>query len=164
MLAASLKQLTTQYPLEKISVADICRHCCLNRKSFYYHFQDKYDLINWIFDEDMTRALQEQTGEKGWGRIEQACRCLYDNRAFYAKAFLLYGQNSLTEHSRELILPLLRSKVEEKIGRDTHQIGTNLICDGFLCAIIRWISDKHCAQPKEFVDTVRKVVESMQTQ
>ena len=35
---------------EKIRIADICKRCGMNRKSFYYHFKDKYDLLNWIFD------------------------------------------------------------------------------------------------------------------
>lgn len=36
-------------PFSKISVGDICEKCEMNRKSFYYHFKDKYDLINWIY-------------------------------------------------------------------------------------------------------------------
>lgn len=48
-LAAALKQLMSEKPLQKISVGDICETCSMNRKSFYYHFKDKYDLVNWIF-------------------------------------------------------------------------------------------------------------------
>ena len=38
--SGSLKKLLTKKPLEKISVADICTLCGMNRKSFYYHFKD----------------------------------------------------------------------------------------------------------------------------
>ena len=48
-LATSLKNLMKEKPFEKISVSDICDACGMNRKSFYYHFKDKYDLVNWIF-------------------------------------------------------------------------------------------------------------------
>ena len=48
-LATSLKKLMREKPFEKISVSDICDDCGMNRKSFYYHFKDKYDLVNWIF-------------------------------------------------------------------------------------------------------------------
>lgn len=47
-LAAALKELMEQKPFSKINVADICEKCGMNRKSFYYHFKDKYDLVNWI--------------------------------------------------------------------------------------------------------------------
>ena len=49
-LANSFKELMKDNDFSKISVADICRNCNINRKSFYYHFYDKYDLVNWIFD------------------------------------------------------------------------------------------------------------------
>ena len=29
----------------------------MNRKSFYYHFKDKYDLVNWIFDTEITKIF-----------------------------------------------------------------------------------------------------------
>ena len=48
-LAAALKELMEQKPFSKINVAEICEKCGMNRKSFYYHFKDKYDLVNWIF-------------------------------------------------------------------------------------------------------------------
>lgn len=48
-LAQAMKELMLEKKFEKISVTDICNQCGMNRKSFYYHFRDKYDLVNWIF-------------------------------------------------------------------------------------------------------------------
>ena len=48
--ADALRKLLEQKPFAKISVSHICEECGMNRKSFYYHFKDKYDLVNWIFD------------------------------------------------------------------------------------------------------------------
>lgn len=45
-LAHALKELMEEKNFSKISVADICEKCDMNRKSFYYHFKDKYDLVN----------------------------------------------------------------------------------------------------------------------
>ena len=44
-----MKKLMKEKPFAKISVIDICEGCGMNRKSFYYHFKDKYDLVNWNF-------------------------------------------------------------------------------------------------------------------
>ena len=49
-LASALKELMESTPFSKITVSDICAKCNMNRKSFYYHFKDKFDLVNWIFD------------------------------------------------------------------------------------------------------------------
>ena len=56
-LAMAMKELIEQIPFSKISVSDICEKCGMNRKSFYYHFKDKYDLVNWIFDVEFFQAV-----------------------------------------------------------------------------------------------------------
>ena len=49
-LASALKELMNEKPFARISVSDICTKCEMNRKSFYYHFKDKYNLVNWIYN------------------------------------------------------------------------------------------------------------------
>lgn len=48
-IAQGLKELTMTKPFHKITVSDITNICGLNRQTFYYHFQDKYELLNWIY-------------------------------------------------------------------------------------------------------------------
>ena len=59
-LAAAMKELMEQMPFSKISVSDIAEQCGMNRKSFYYHFKDKYDLVNWIFDMEYLQLSSRQ--------------------------------------------------------------------------------------------------------
>ena len=60
-LASALKELMETTPFAKITVSDICAKCNMNRKSFYYHFRDKFDLVNWIFDvEYLTKEIFEK--------------------------------------------------------------------------------------------------------
>ena len=56
-LSGALKELLEEQSFEKISVSDICERCGMNRKSFYYHFKDKYDLVNWIFDTEFVAVV-----------------------------------------------------------------------------------------------------------
>ena len=58
-LAASLKKLLAHKTLDKITVRDITDECGVNRQTFYYHFQDVYALIEYIFEEDMALALND---------------------------------------------------------------------------------------------------------
>ncbi|WP_242622571.1 TetR family transcriptional regulator [Intestinimonas timonensis] len=59
-LATSLKELMVEQPFDKINVAQICEHCNMNRKSFYYHFKDKYDLVNWFFDTEFIELIKHE--------------------------------------------------------------------------------------------------------
>ena len=49
ILAAALKQLTCRKSFDKITIADITQQSGYNRQTFYYHFRDKYELLNWIY-------------------------------------------------------------------------------------------------------------------
>ena len=57
-LAASLKHLLLQKPLNKITINDIAEDCGISRMTFYYHFKDIYDLVEWSCMEDAARALE----------------------------------------------------------------------------------------------------------
>lgn len=51
-LADTLKELMTHKPFSKITVSEIIRECNVNRKTFYYHFEDIYSLLKWIFEQE----------------------------------------------------------------------------------------------------------------
>ena len=80
-LAESMKTLLGTMPFSKISVSDICEVCGMNRKSFYYHFRDKYDLINWIFHTEFYEAACAKPYEDGWEFILGICKYFYSNHA-----------------------------------------------------------------------------------
>ena len=51
-LAESLRKLMRQKPFSKITVTEIVADCGVNRKTFYYHFEDIYALLRWIFEQE----------------------------------------------------------------------------------------------------------------
>ena len=59
-LEQSLKNLLLKKPLTKITINDIAEDCGINRMTFYYHFKDIYDLVEWSCLEDAKRALDEK--------------------------------------------------------------------------------------------------------
>ena len=58
-LASALKRLLEHKTLDKITVSDLTDLCGLNRQTFYYHFKDIYDLLEWIYREDTPRVIPE---------------------------------------------------------------------------------------------------------
>lgn len=51
-LAQALKELMAQKPIEKITIHDLAERCGIRRQNFYYHFEDVYDLLRWMFQEE----------------------------------------------------------------------------------------------------------------
>ena len=73
-LAEAMKTLLIQRPFRKVSVGDICEVCGMSRKSFYYHFKDKYDLLNWIFQTEFVARMQpvdSHTEAEWWADMEE---------------------------------------------------------------------------------------------
>ena len=57
-LEQSLKNLLLQKPITKITINDIAEDCGINRMTFYYHFKDIYDLVEWSCKEDARKAIE----------------------------------------------------------------------------------------------------------
>lgn len=58
-LASGLKELMKEKPLSKISVKDLVTRCNVNRKTFYYHFTDIYDLLKWMLKEEALDVMKK---------------------------------------------------------------------------------------------------------
>ena len=53
-------ELRAEKPLEKIRVKELCDRACINKSTFYAHYQDIYALANAMEDE-MVEAVSERT-------------------------------------------------------------------------------------------------------
>ena len=58
-LAESLKNLMQSKPFSKITVSEITRDCGVNRKTFYYHFEDVYDLLKWMLEQEAIEVFKQ---------------------------------------------------------------------------------------------------------
>lgn len=158
-LATALKTLMEEEDFSKISVADICDRCGMNRKSFYYHFKDKYDLVNWIFDTEFLMLVKPRTPENTWELIEELFVYFYENRKFYRNALKIKGQNSLEEHFVEILVPIIEDYVRDTLGEDVRmEFYVNFCVDAFIGSIKRWILDKNCVEPQEFVQLLKSCI------
>ncbi len=155
-LANSLKELMNEVPFEKIKVEDICSKCGMNRKSFYYHFKDKYDLVNWIFDTEFIACSHGKPTAHFIEFFENLCNYLNENREFYRCALRIKGQNSFEEHFEEIIHPLLEQYLGDYLA-DTDGFCASFLTDACICAINRWISQENGMSADEFLAKIREI-------
>ena len=52
LFAEALKQIVVQKSFSKVTVSELIRVCNVNRKTFYYHFTDVYDLLKWTLEQE----------------------------------------------------------------------------------------------------------------
>lgn len=155
-LAGIMKDLMGRMPFSKISVSDICEACGMNRKSFYYHFKDKYDLINWIFYTEFFEAACSKPFENGWDFMQSICEYFYENHTFYRKAFEITGQNSFRDYFQEMLGPILVQYSAEMFhSENPPEFFITFISDAFIISMIRWLSEKKCMEPSDYVKQLR---------
>lgn len=64
-LATALKKLLSKKELSKITISNITEECGVNRQTFYYHFKDIYDLLEWIFTNEVIEEIDNEI-EENW--------------------------------------------------------------------------------------------------
>lgn len=84
LIAESLRELMEQMPFERITVRDIIQNCELSSTTFYKHFRDKYDLIEWIYHKDSRAFIDRISDTYTWK--DAALDTLY---SFYGKQRVL---------------------------------------------------------------------------
>lgn len=158
-LAQSMKKLMSEKSFSKISITDICEGCGMNRKSFYYHFKDKYDLMNWIFYSDFICRIGPGSYGNGWELLEAVCDMFYQDQGFYRSAFKTEGQNSFKEYLLESMLPIFEFLFED-VWADMEfgdMIG-KMICDIYILAVTYWLNSGCKVAPKDFVGSVKELL------
>lgn len=59
MLCTSLKKIMKHKAFSKITVSELIKDCNLNRKTFYYHFEDIYGLLKWMLEQETFEVLRQ---------------------------------------------------------------------------------------------------------
>ena len=157
-LAVSMKKLMEKKPFSKISVGDICEDCGMNRKSFYYHFRDKYDLVNWIFYVDFIERMDWSSCRNEWDMLEALCSHFYRERLFYQNALQVEGQNSFREYFCGMLRPVLmlltQNLVEEGRKKEFY---IAFLCEGVLGELVYWLREGSKITPEEFVEDLHDI-------
>ncbi len=66
ILCASLLDLLADKPLHKVSIREITEKAHVNRQTFYYHFDDIYALVKWMFQEEAFQFIQQLDHSLQW--------------------------------------------------------------------------------------------------
>ena len=163
-LEQSLKNLLLKKPLTKITIGDIAEDCGINRMTFYYHFKDIYDLVEWSCLEDARKALEEKktydTWQQGFLQIFEAVR---DNKPFIMNVYHCVHREQVEKYLEPLVDNLLMGVIEEEsAGITVRQEDKAFIAQVysyiFIGLMLDWIKDDMREDPEEIVSRLAKLV------
>ena len=157
-LAQAMKDLMQTVPLHQISISDICERCQMHRKSFYYHFKDKYDLVNWIFYSEFFAAFAQLDKELDtWDSMEAMFRYFYENKRFYKNALSIQGQNSFYEYFGEIMTPLISQRINRLFPQnEDHDFYVGFFAQAIRNTLVDWMSSGAALPPQKLVELIRR--------
>lgn len=164
-LAASLKKLLEKKTLDKITVRDITDDCGVNRQTFYYHFHDVYDLVEWIFTEEAKKFMNECVEDKNWkDSIETLMDRLLEDKAFIMNTFYSVNRRQLEKFMQNLAKPAIEDIAKEfsegkHIEAEDLDFVVNVFTFGLVGLITEWISDGMSREYKGNIDKFLLVID-----
>lgn len=128
-LAAALKILMAQKSMDKITIAELTSLCNIRRQSFYYHFEDIYDLLRWMIENEAISLLKQQEGALLWKEgLLQLFRYLEENRTVCLCALKSVGRDHLRRFFEADIYAIIHRTIEQL----TENIGVHSNLDSFV--------------------------------
>lgn len=159
-IEASLKNLLLKKPFDKITINDIAEDCGISRMTFYYHFKDIYDLVEWACEEDAKKILEGKDDYKTWTQgflnlFEEVLK----NKPFILNVYRSVGREQVENYLYKIVYDLLLNVVEEKAqGMTVRDEDKEFIADfykyAFVGLTLDWVKNGMKEDPHKIVKKV----------
>lgn len=163
-LAESLKKLMKSTPLAKITVNDIVKECGLNRRTLYYYFNDIYDLLEWIYKNELKEVLGENRTYVSWQKgFLQILEYLYENEKMVLNTYNSIDRDILENHLYNESFNIILEVVDE-LAKDLNvtdkdkRYVANFYKIAFVGVIIDWIKNNMVEDTDEIVSNLAKII------
>ena len=164
-MSNALKEQLKKKKLSKITINDIASACNISRMTFYYHFQDIYDLTEWTLEEAAGRAIGEnrtyeslQQGFKGLLRELQANQTLILN--IYRSMDREMIERYLLKKAESLLMPVVEHESHGlPVNEENKRRVAIFYSYAFLGVLMEWIGKGMAAPPREVVKMVSAIVQ-----
>lgn len=164
-MSNALKEQLKKKKLSKITINDIASACNISRMTFYYHFQDIYDLTEWTLEEAAGRAIGEnrtyeslQQGFEGLLRELQANQTLILN--IYRSMDREMIERYLLKKAESLLMPVVEHESHGlPVNEENKRRVAIFYSYAFLGILMEWIGKGMAAPPREVVKMVSAIVQ-----
>lgn len=156
-LEESLKRLLLKKPLDKITINDLTTDCGISRMTFYYHFKDIYDLVEWVCLEDARRALDGKSSYDTWQQgFVQIFQAVQENKPFVMNVYRCVSREQveryLTPLTDDLLMGVINELSANMVVRDEDKAFIARVYSyAFVGLMLDWIKDDMRGDPEKLV-------------
>ena len=132
-MAQALKELMAEKPLKRITIQDIVERSHMTRQSFYYHFQDIYEVLELICRYDLVDQIAYREEESFAHWMERLMEIVETNKWFYRK-MLQDLKPAVEAQIRRLVSGMLTEQETRSLSG-----GRELLIDFLTVSVIQYI-------------------------
>ena len=164
-MSNALKEQLKKKKLSKITINDIASACNISRMTFYYHFQDIYDLTEWTLEEAAGRAIGENRTYESWQQgFEGLLRELQANQTLILNIYRSMDREMIERYLLKKAESLLMPVVEQEshglpVNEENKRRVAIFYSYAFLGVLMEWIGKGMAAPPREVVKMVSAIVQ-----
>jgi len=156
-LGEALKELLGQKPLEKITIQEITDLCDMNRMTFYYHFHDIYELVEWVLKKETELAVSGKLTYENWQEgLLSVFREIKENKTYIRNLNHTMSRDHLESYLHQLtdslLLEVLGDLIEsEELAEEDEEFIISFYRYAFLGVIMEWIDRNMKDDPEQIV-------------
>lgn len=163
-IAYTFKDLLKEKPFNKITVNDIASQCDINRQTFYYHFQDIRDLVEWICIDEVDKLLEEKENYEKWeDKFLLIFKIMEDEKILVKNIYHSVSVEALRSNLYRLVYPIMYDEIAEKSkGKNLREEDKKFITDfykySFVGIVLDWIDKGMYEDPKLIVGNISRLL------
>ena len=163
-IAYTFKDLLKEKPFNKITVNDIANKCDINRQTFYYHFQDIRDLIEWICIDEVDNLLEKKDECEKWeDKFLLIFKIMEQEKIFINNIYNSVSVEVLRSNLYRLVYPIIYNEIVEKSkGKNLREEDKKFITDfykySFVSIVLNWIYNGMHENPELIVAKVSSLI------
>lgn len=161
-IAYTFKDLLKKKSFSKITVNDIAKRCDINRQTFYYHFQDIRDLVEWICIEEVDRILDMGSEYETWEeKFLSIFNLMEDEKVFIINIYHSVSVEVLRKNISRLVYPIIYdeiSRMAKSLNEEDKVFITNFYKYSFVSIVLNWIENNMNENPNNIVNKVSNLV------
>ena len=164
-LATSLKKLLSKKELSKITITNITKDCGVNRQTFYYHFKDVYDLLEWIYMNEVIQSMEENDTYDTWQQgFLSIFEYVLENKEFVKNTYYSISRDFFLRFIYKQTTVLLMNIIDEKskgmkVRREDKQFMADFYKYGFVGIMQDWIESGMKEKPDNIIKKLNSIIE-----
>lgn len=160
----AFKDLLKEKSFNKITITDIANNCAINRQTFYYHFQDIKDLVEWLCIDEVDNILNKNDECEKWEDMFLTIfKVVLKEKEVVENIYHSVSVEVLRTNLYRLVYPIIYSEiVEESKGKNLREEDKKFITDfykyAFVSIVLDWIDKGMIENPEIIVLKVSNLI------